>query len=267
MKPILNIFSRKKLKIKKSEKQKIIIDYREKNSLVASVLVSLGAEIEFKELKIGDYIVKDVVIERKTVFDFISSMKNKRLINQLESLQQYKKKILIIEGVDEQELYNDSEDEERVQFHRKELGTAPPQLKGRSKKRASEISMFPKGKTVGYFHGMHPNAIRGFLLSIILNYNVPIIFAKNSEDTAKFIFILSKKQSKEASLNVVKKTLDKKERMQFIVEGFSGIGPKTSKKLLKKFKTIKNIINSSQEELKEVVGKRAGIFKIAEENY
>ena len=222
---LFNIFSKKKLKEKK--KPKIIIDYREKNSLVSSVLVSLGAEIEFRELKIGDYVVKDVVIERKTVFDFISSMKNRRLINQLEDLQQYKKKILIIEGIDEQELYSDST--ERI--------------------------------------GMHPNAIRGFLLSIILNYNVPIIFSKNSEDTAKFIFILSKRESKEASLNVVKKTLNKKERMQFIVEGFSGIGPKTAKKLLKKFRTIKNIINSSQEELKEVIGKRAEIFEIAEERY
>ena len=192
MKPILDIFSKKNLKEKK--KPKIIVDYREKNSLVPSVLVSLGAEIEFRELKVADYIVKDVVIERKTVFDFISSMKSRRLINQLESLQQYKKKILIIEGIEEHELYNDSAEEKNVQFHEGALGIDPPQLKRKSK------------KTVSKFQGMHPNAIRGFLLSIILNYKVPIIFAKNSEDTAKFIFILSKKQSKDASLNVVKKT-------------------------------------------------------------
>ena len=225
MKQIFNIFSKKTQKGKK--KPKIIIDYRERNSLVSSVLVSLGAEIEFKELKVADYIVGDVAIERKTVFDFISSMKNKRLINQLEGLQQYKNKLLLIEGIDEQELYTDSE--EKI--------------------------------------GMHPNAIRGFLLSILLNYKVPIIFAKNHEDTAKFIFILSKKQSKEVSLNVTKKTLNKKERMQFIVESFSGIGPKTAKKLLEKFKTIKNIMNSSQEELKEVIGKKAEIFKIVDEKY
>jgi hypothetical protein len=36
-KPILDIFSRKKINSKKEElKEKIIIDYREKNSLVAS---------------------------------------------------------------------------------------------------------------------------------------------------------------------------------------------------------------------------------------
>jgi len=226
-KQIFDIFSIKKRKTKKKKQEIILIDYREKNSLVASELVNLNLKIEFKELKVGDYIVKNTAIERKTVNDFISSIKNKRLINQLEELQQYKDKLLIIEGLDEQELYTDSED--RI--------------------------------------GMHPNAVRGFLLSVLLKYKVPIIFTKNYEDTAKFILILSKKKEKEMSLNVTKKSLDKKERKQFIIEGFPGIGPKTAKKLLKKFKTIRNIINASEEELKEAIGKKAEIFKIVNDKY
>ena len=226
-KQIFDIFSIKKRKTKEKKQETILIDYREKNSLVASELVNLNLKIEFKELKVGDYIVKNTAIERKTVNDFISSIKNKRLVNQLEELQQYKNKLLIIEGLDEQELYTDSE--ERI--------------------------------------GMHPNAVRGFLLSVLLKYRVPIIFTKNYEDTAKFILILSKKKEKEMSLNVTKKSLDKKERKQFIIEGFPGIGPKTAKKLLKKFKTIKNIINVSEEELKEVIGKKAEIFKVVNDKY
>ena len=51
-KPILNIFSKlKNEEIKEKPKQKIFIDYREKNSLVASELIHLGFEIEFLELK------------------------------------------------------------------------------------------------------------------------------------------------------------------------------------------------------------------------
>ena len=224
-KQLFDIFSKRKLKIRKEFSQKIIIDYREKNSLVISELSKLGFEIEFKELKVADYIIRDVAIERKTVLDFISSMKNKRLINQLEGLQQYKNKLLIIEGIEEQELYT----EDKI--------------------------------------GMHPNAIRGFLLSILLKYKIPIIFTKNSEDTAKFILVLSKKESKELSLNVTRKSFDKKEQMQFIVEGFPGIGPKTAKKLLKEFKTIKDIINASEEKLQEIIGKKSEIFKITEEKY
>lgn len=218
----LDIFSKKQeRKSKPEEKIKILIDYREKNCLIASELASIGFEIEFKELKVADYIVNEIAIERKTVNDFISSMINRRLIRQLEELQQYPNRLLIIEGIEEQELYNDSRD----------------------------------------WKGMNPNAIRGFLLSILLRYKVPIIFSKNYKDTAKFISVLARKKGNEISLNVTKKTLSKKERMQFILEGFPGIGPKTSKKLLKKFKTLRNILTASEEELKEVIGKKAKSFK------
>jgi len=235
MKPkkLLDIFSRIKSK-KKKEKPKVIIDSREKNSLIPSELISLGLDVEFKQLKVADYLVQGVAIERKTVSDFVSSMVNRRLLKQLEELNQYKERLLIVEGIDEQELYTDSEDWDQRMLDR---------------------------KPAGRFHGMHPNSIRGFLLSILLKYKVPIIFTKNYEDTAKFLSVLSKRKPKELPLNVKKKTLKKKEQMQFILEGFPGIGPKTAKKLLKKLKTIKDIINASEEELKELIGKKAENMK------
>ncbi len=221
MKEIFNIFQKKEIKIKEIPKPTILADYREKNCFVASELFRLGINVEFRELKVADYLVNEVAIERKTVSDFIGSMINRRLLNQLEGLQQYKNKLLIVEGIDEQELYTDSE--ERI--------------------------------------GMHPNSVRGFLLSILLKHKVPILFTKNSEDTARFISVIAKRKPKELSLNVSKKSLNKKEQLQFILEGFPGIGPKSAKKLLQKFKTIKNIINASEEELKEVLGKKAEIMK------
>ena len=225
MNPLLDIFSKRKEKIEK--KPKVIMDYREKNSLVYSSLIELGIEVEIKELKVADYIVNDVAVERKTVSDFISSMISKRLTSQLDNLQQYKNRLLLIEGIDERELYS------------------------------HEI---PEA-------GVHPNAIRGFLLSIILEHKTPIIFTKDSEDTAKFISVLARREKKETSLNVSRKDLNKKERMQFILEGFSGIGPKTAKKLLSHFKSLKEIFEAPIEELKEVIGAKAEVFKLIEEKY
>ncbi len=227
-KTFLNIFPKRTLIIKESvkEKPKILVDYREKNSLVPANLIKLNLEIEFKELKVADYIVNNIAIERKTVLDFLSSMKNRRLLNQLEELQQYENKLLIIEGLEQQELYNDEN-----------LG------------------------------GIHPNSIRGFLLSITLKHKIPIIFSKNEKDTAMFISVLARKKEKEVSLNIKKKTLSKKERLQFILESFPGIGPKAARKLLQEFKTIKEIINASQENLKKIVGKKSEIFKLVEERY
>lgn len=267
MKTIFKIFPKKKF-IK--EKRKIIIDYREKNSLVASELIREGFEIEFKELKVADYIVKDIAIERKTVSDFISSMINKRLIKQLEELQQYKEKLLIIEGIEEQELYNEDMRLSLEMFkevaHQKKEGKSKIEKiprKGFSVPQKSPIF----DETARFFSGVSSNAIRGFLLSIVLKHKIPTIFTKNSEDTAKFILILSRKKEKELPLNVKKKSLNKKEQLQFIIESFPGIGPKTAKKLLKEFKTIKNIINASEEKLKETIGKKAEIFRLVDKDY
>lgn len=225
MPKFLDIFYKSKRISKPKEPIKITADYREKNSLVPSELISLGLEVEFRELKVADYIVKDVAIERKTVPDFISSMISHRLIRQIESLQQYPNKLLIIEGIEEEELYADKN------------------------------------------NGVNANAIRGFLLSILLKYNIPVIYTKNYEDTAKFLWILSRKKEKELPLKAKRKSLNKKEQMQFLLEGFPGIGPKTAKRLLNEFKSLKEIFNASLENIKKIIGKKAEIFKILDENY
>jgi len=222
MKQIFDIFSRSKQSEKKEPSLKVVMDYREKNSLVYPSLVNIGFDVKIQELKVADYIVNDVAIERKTVSDFLASMINKHLTKQLEELKQYKNRLLIVEGIDEQELYSEAR-----------------HLDG----------------------GMHPNSVRGFLISVVLKYKTPIIFTKNSEDTAKFISVLAKRKEKEASLNVSKKNLDRKERMQFILESFPSIGPKTAKKLLEHFKSLKAIFNAPQEELESILGSKATTMK------
>jgi len=231
VKPIYDIFSKREKKVNQKNtyesKPKILIDYREKQSLVPSELISLGLEIEFRELKVADFIVRNVAIERKTVSDFISSMINKRLLRQLEELQQYEKKLLIIEGINEQELYSD-DNLERI----------------------------------------HPNSIRGFLLTILLRHNIPILFTKDYKDTAKFINLMAIKKEQEMSTRAVKKSRNKKEQIQYILEGFPGIGPKSAKKLLQQFQSIKNITNASEKELEKIIGKKANTLKeISESHY
>ena len=222
-----NIFSKGSARQEQKPRLAIIADNHEKNSLVISELLELGIDVEMQHLPVADFLVNGVAIERKTISDFLSSMINKRLARQLEEIKQYPKSLLIIEGIDEQELYDDCNHE-----------------------------------------GINANAIRGFLLSIVLEFQVPIIFTKDYADTAKFISVLAKKEKKEhISLRAVKKSLNKKEQLQYILEGFPGIGPATAKKLLKKFKTIRGIINASEDELKKEIGKKAGVFKIITEKY
>ncbi len=55
--------------------------------------------------------------------------------------------------------------------------------------------------------------------------------------------------------------------MQFILEGFPGIGPKTAKKLLEELKTLKKIFNSPDKKLQKIIGKKAETFGIIKEEY
>lgn len=222
VKEFINIFSKRPKKIIRDQAE-IIADYREKNSLVISKLKKLDAIVELKELKVGDYIANSTVVERKTIPDFLSSMKNKRLTKQLEELQQYKNRLLIIEGFKEKDIYRES--------------------------------------------SINENAIRGFLLSICLKHNVPIIFTKDEEDTSKFLIILAKKKETPASLNATKKALNQKEQMQFILESFPGIGPKKSKLLLEKFGSLQNIFTADMLDLKKILGKKASVFEILKKSY
>lgn len=78
----------------------IYVDEREKNSNVPRILLSKGMSIVFKMLIAGDYVIDNVIgIERKTANDFINSLIDGRLFDQLNRLREnYEKAILIIEG-------------------------------------------------------------------------------------------------------------------------------------------------------------------------
>lgn len=216
---IHNIFKTKKTKKKTKPTQLIVADIHEKNSLVISELKSsTQVRLEVKSLKIADYIINDIAIERKTVSDLISSMINKRLMQQLSQMQAYKKSLLIIEG-----------DLDKV---------------------INEENNIAK-------------ALRGLLVSISSNSPTSIIRTQDYEDTAKYLITLAKQQLKpkqEISLHSrIPKT--KKEQKQYILESFPNIGPTKAKQLLKKFKTVKETINASEEDLEEVLKNRAKDFK------
>ena len=217
---IYNIFKNKKQEENKNLKKPIIIaDIHEKNSLTLANLTELGAELQITSLQVGDYIVGDIVIERKTFQDFISSMLSKRLIQQLINMQQYPKKLLVLEGKENKALFENNK--------------------------------------------LHPNAIKGMILATSLEMQVPIIQTKDEQETAIYLFLLAKRQLKpkqELSFHArMPKT--KEEQKRYILESFPGIGPKTAEKLLKEFRSIKNIINATKESLEKSIGQKASVLK------
>ncbi|MBT3720453.1 DEAD/DEAH box helicase [archaeon] len=102
---------------------------------------------------------------------------------------------------------------------------------------------------------LHPNAIRGMLTTVSVGYGVPIIQTKNSNDTALMLAMIAKKEQsndkKEFTLHSIK-PLTLKEQQEYLISALPGIGPILSKPMLNKFKSVKNILNASIKQLKDV---------------
>ena len=193
-------------------KPKIIADSREGNSRVLRELTKLGIDIKVETLAIGDYqITDDLIIERKTASDFVSSITDKRLYKQAKDMvDNFKKPVIILEG---DNLYS------------------------------------------GF---MNPNAVRGALAAIAIDFGIPILPTRGPEDTAAMIrrIIIREQNPNKAILQTrtEKKPLTLLEQKLFIIESLPNVGPVTARKLLEEFGSVKNIINASEKELQEVEG-------------
>ena len=105
---------------------------------------------------------------------------------------------------------------------------------------------------------INPNAIRGSIASIALDFGISIIPTRNSEDTAAMIKRIAareqKKDKPDIQIRTDKKPVNLWEQQLFIIESLPNIGPVSAKKLLEKFGTVNKIVNATVEELKEVEG-------------
>jgi len=217
---------------------KVIIDNRENNQQIIRELVKQNIDIEKKQLVSADFIIQsktadnkiiEVGVERKSNNDFLNSIIDKRIIQQLIVLKEnFSFPLLIIEG----------------------------------------------SENIYKIRNFHPNAIRGMLTAIAIDFQIPIIYTKSYRDTASFLSIIAKRlENPRRAISLLKKRkpLTIKEQQEYIIESFPGIGPTLSKSLLKQFNTIKDIINATEEELVKIekIGpkKTKKIKEVIDKNY
>ena len=126
------------------------------------------------------------------------------------------------------------------------------------------------------YNGMiNPNAIRGSIASIALDFGISIIPTRNAQDTAAMIKrIAIREQSGEKTpiqIRTDKKPVNLWEQQLLIIESLPNIGPVNAKNLLEHFGTVANIINASESQLQEVegIGKKtaANIRKVVDSKY
>src|SRR3989338_649317 len=194
------------------DKIKIFADYREKGSGVIKELAENNVTVALEKLNFADYVVSSRCgIEVKTVEDFVDSIIDGRLLEQMKNLKNnFERPIIVIEGT--RDIYG--------------------------------------------VRNVHHNSILGMMATIAVSYGVPIIQTRNFKETAALLQIIAKREQEEIgrdfSLHADRKPATLKEQQEYVVSSLPGMGLSLAKPLLKKFKTIKNIVNASEKELQEV---------------
>ena len=87
----------------KEDKIKIFVDYREKGSGTIKELIDMEVDLKLDSLPTADYILSSRVgVELKTVEDFIDSIIDGRLLQQIKSLKNnFERPLLVIEGLED----------------------------------------------------------------------------------------------------------------------------------------------------------------------
>jgi len=189
----------------------IYTDIRETKLL--KELVDKEVEIRTRQLEVGDFLISDRVgVERKTVADFLQSIIDGRLFDQLKNLaSNFSRPVMVIEG---DNLYGQ--------------------------------------------RNIHPNAIRGAITSIVIDFRVPIIWTKTVEETAETLAIIAKREQSELERDIqirgVKRAMTEGEQQEVFVAGFPSVNLKLAKRLLTQFKTIKKLVNAGEKRLQAVDG-------------
>ncbi len=210
----------------------IFVDNREQASSVTKELFGKECKIIMKQLTVGDYILsKDVCVERKTVEDFLSSMIDGRLFNQLIDLREnYPKPMIILEG-DINELFT------LRNIHRNSIIGALTSIA--LDYQVPIINTKNSGETAEYLY----------------------VIAKREQIS----------EGREISLRIGRKGLTLREKQQYIIEGLPLVGPTLAKNLLKEFGSIKKIVNADEKRLQKVenLGKKKAkeIRKVFDSQY
>lgn len=103
---------------------------------------------------------------------------------------------------------------------------------------------------------IHPNAVRGALASLCIDFRLPILFACDIDETVLFLIALAKREqiekNRHVSLRGRKKPVHDSALQEHIVSSLPSVGASLAKNLLSHFKSVEHVFNASEEELKDV---------------
>lgn len=106
--------------------------------------------------------------------------------------------------------------------------------------------------------GIHPNAIRGALASVAVDFGMPILFSQDEKETASFINVILKHEREErrgeVQIRGEKKVLTLKEQQEYLIVGLPNVNITLAKRLLREFKSVQGVFKATPEKLEKVQG-------------
>ncbi|MEA2070195.1 MAG: DEAD/DEAH box helicase [Asgard group archaeon] len=115
-----------------------------------------------------------------------------------------------------------------------------------------------EGETLYGHKALNPDAVRGAISSIILDYNVAVIWSRSTRDSARFIYSLAKREQTSSAakpmIRTEKAPVSTNEKLEYIIAGFPNINTKLAKRILKHFGSLYNFFQAKKEELMQIKG-------------
>ena len=103
---------------------------------------------------------------------------------------------------------------------------------------------------------IHPNAVRGALTAIAIDFGVPILMSKDAEDTALMLAAIARREQqdhgREVAMHGTRSAMMLPQQQEYVVSAMPEIGPVVAKNLLRHFGTVAAVMSASREELMTV---------------
>jgi len=103
-----------------------------------------------------------------------------------------------------------------------------------------------------------PNAIRGALASLAVDFDVSVLRTEDEADTTELLATIAKREQetrdREVSVHGEKTTKTRAEQQEYVVSAIADIGPVTSRTLLEHFGTVEAVMTATEDDLLEVDG-------------
>ena len=103
-----------------------------------------------------------------------------------------------------------------------------------------------------------PNAIRGALSSLAVDFDVSVLRTESETDTTELLATIAKREQetrdREVSVHGEKTTKTRAEQQEYVVSSIADIGPVTARSLLEHFGTVEAVMTAPEDDLLEVDG-------------